>query len=222
MDRTRLLHVEESIGADYNEQNPAEPGKYRNKSATKIHRNAKSSLPVKVDISLVNQTESAANQITAEGGNGPILVHKKVPEIEDLKRDLERGFLEKSTLAKRKAELDRLHAALLEEKRMLQTSCKVSFPVNPDFSGFIIGRNGSNLTRAQQIPNVKRVDLKDGEITIFADSFEAAECARDMLEIECLEIPITPRERSLIIGRGGKNVRDMLVILRFSFGSLLC
>jgi hypothetical protein len=222
VERTRLLHVEESIGSDCNEQKQAGPGKSRNKSATKFHRHAKSSLPAMADLSLVNPTESAANQITADGDDGRILEHKKGSEIEDLKRDLERGFLEKSTLAKRKAELDRLHAALLEEKRMLQSSFKVSFLVNPDFSEFIIGRNGSNLTRAQQIPNVKRVDLKDGEITIFADSFEAAECARDMLEIECLEIPITPRERSLIIGRGGKNVRDLLVILRFALGRLLC
>jgi hypothetical protein len=229
VDRTRLLHIENPVDADRHEQMRTGPSKSRNKSATKIlskNGPAKSSPPASavtgnqkespfngvdtMETSLVDPSD-AANQITA---GDALTLNKKIPEIEVLKRDLE-----KSTLAKRKAELDRLHAALLEEKRMLQSSFKVSFQINPDYSGHIVGRNGSILTRAQEIPNVRRVDLKDGEVTIYADTFEAAECARDMLEIECLEIPITPRERSLIVGRGGKNVRDLQVI---SWLSVVC
>ena len=209
MERTRFLHVENAVAADFHELNQAGPSKSRNKSSTKSQGKngpAKLSAPALAEPSQTNPFDNVSNQITAGIDGGPMPESKKVSEIEVLKRDLE-----KSTLAKRKAELDRLHAALLEEKRMLQTYYKVSFPINPEYSGYIIGRNGSSLARAQEIPNVRRVDLKDGEVTIFADTSEAAECARDMLEIECLEVPITGRERSLIIGRGGKNVRDLQV-----------
>jgi hypothetical protein len=209
VERTRFLHVEDHVMADRPELKQAGPSKSRNKSATKtLAKNgpAKLSSPAMAELSLSNLLEDAPKPSPVSGDGGLMPENKRISEIEVLKRDLE-----KSILAKRKAELDRLHAALLEEKRMLQTSFKVSFPINPEYSGYIIGRNGSTLARAQQIPNVRRVDLKDGEVTIYADTFEAAECARDILEIECLEVPITRRERSLIIGRGGKNVRDLQV-----------
>ena len=127
-------------------------------------------------------------------------------DIEQLKRGLE-----KSSFARRKAELDRIHAALLEEKKRLQASFKVAFQTQPELIGYVIGKNGSNLARAKEITGVKRLDIKECEVTIHAETFEAAELARDLLEIESLDVPVTSRERRLIIGRGGKNVRDLQV-----------
>ena len=152
-------------------------------------------------------SHSSWNDKNLKSAGSNAIRNEVVSEIEELKL----RALDRTALAKRNAELDRLRNVLLEEKKKLQTQFKISFRTSPDFVGYIIGKNGSNVARAESIPDVRRVDVKDCEVTIFANTYEAAETARDLLEIESLVVPVTPAERNLIVGRGGKNIRDLQV-----------
>jgi predicted RNA-binding protein YlqC (UPF0109 family) len=198
IERARLTHVSEPKSSSNNEGSTSKVAKAERMST----------LESRVISPSATSFQNSSNENSVPCGDESNLVDNYLVDIEQLKRGLEI-----SALAKRRADLERLHQALLEEKRKLQASFKVSFHTRPDFVGVLIGRNGSNIAQAEEIPGVKRVDVKDCEVTIYAENCEAAESARDLLEIESLDIPVTARERRLIIGRGGKNVRDLQVFL---------
>jgi len=59
----------------------------------------------------------------------------------------------------------------------------------------IVGKNGANIKKAQALPGVHRIDIRqDGMISIVADTPQAGKDARSMLEVTQEKVKIQPQE----------------------------
>ena len=68
---------------------------------------------------------------------------------------------------------------------------------------------GANLSRARQISGIMSVEIEANQVHIVAANTEASEAARDVLEFSKESVFIQPAEARLLIGKGGKNIRDL-------------
>ena len=69
------------------------------------------------------------------------------------------------------------------------------FRVDPNSIGMIVGKSGANIKKAQALPGVHRIDIRqDGMISIVADTPQAGKDARSMLEVTQEKVKIQPQE----------------------------
>ena len=112
-------------------------------------------------------------------------------------------------LDKRQQEIDRLKAMLEAQKSRMREATRVHFTVDEDLLGLVVGSKGMNLAKARQIEGVMGVEIDGHEVQVLAATPEAGDAARDVLEYLREAVPISPEEIRLLIGKGGKNVRDI-------------
>lgn len=132
-------------------------------------------------------------------------------EDEDVQRLLQefRMKREGEGLSSRRQEVERLQALLEEQKAKMEKATRLTFTVEQDLVGLVVGKRGSNLQKALALDGVYNVDVNETEVVIIAADAETAEKARDILEFVRAFVPTSPAERGLIIGKGGKNIRDL-------------
>ena len=68
---------------------------------------------------------------------------------------------------------------------------------------------GANLARARRLAGIMSVEIEGHQVCVIAETQGDAEAARDVLEYMRQSVPIEPRNRPLLIGRAGKNIRDI-------------
>jgi len=86
------------------------------------------------------------------------------------------------------------------------------FRVDINSIGMIIGKDGTNIKKAQALPGVHRIDIRqDGMISIVADTPQAGKEARAMLEVTQEKIKIQPHEVR-IWGAWGKGLNWLVVL----------
>lgn len=84
------------------------------------------------------------------------------------------------------------------------------FRVDPATIGIIVGSKGVNIRRAQALPGVHRIDVReDGVVSIMADTPQAGKEARALLEVSQDRMKVQMQDIGIIIGRGGQQIRDL-------------
>eukprot|EP00184_Porphyridium_aerugineum_P004977 CAMPEP_0184706788 /NCGR_PEP_ID=MMETSP0313-20130426/36934_1 /TAXON_ID=2792 /ORGANISM="Porphyridium aerugineum, Strain SAG 1380-2" /LENGTH=678 /DNA_ID=CAMNT_0027168353 /DNA_START=716 /DNA_END=2752 /DNA_ORIENTATION=+ len=108
-----------------------------------------------------------------------------------------------------------LNARLESAKIQRQSASCLVFEVSSDVIGSCIGKNGCNLKAAQKIPGVLSIRVEDLDdrpahrVEVLAQSEEAAEQARDLIEHVRVQIPVSREEIGPLIGRKGIHLREI-------------
>ncbi|KAG5453476.1 Synaptic functional regulator fmr1 [Clonorchis sinensis] len=84
------------------------------------------------------------------------------------------------------------------------------FRIQPQLIGLAIGYRGATIHEARALPGVRNVDLlHDGIVHIEAETVEACQAVRNLLDFTEAEIPVSPRLASRLIGSKGMNIRKL-------------
>ncbi|VDP73010.1 unnamed protein product [Echinostoma caproni] len=84
------------------------------------------------------------------------------------------------------------------------------FRIQPDLIGLAIGYRGATIQEARGLPGVRTVDLlQDGIVHVEAETVEACQAVRHLLDFTEAEIPVSPRLASRLIGSKGMNIRKL-------------
>jgi fragile X mental retardation protein len=109
-----------------------------------------------------------------------------------------------------------------EAQRMLQTSDVQSkfveeFTVASELMGLAIGAQGSNIVNARNIEGVDEIVIDESHNTdgicvfkIYADTAEAAELAKNMLEFTVSSVPVPRSMVGKVIGKSGKTIQEIV------------
>uniref|UniRef100_A0A7S0ZIZ1 K Homology domain-containing protein n=1 Tax=Timspurckia oligopyrenoides TaxID=708627 RepID=A0A7S0ZIZ1_9RHOD len=107
----------------------------------------------------------------------------------------------------------RLNARLQNAKLQRETAVSLVFDVAPDVIGSCIGKNGVHLKAAQRLPGVVSVRVEDLDgfhrIEIMAETEEAAEAARDLVDHIRVRIHVSREEIGPLIGKKGVHLREI-------------
>ncbi|KAF6770747.1 hypothetical protein AHF37_10998 [Paragonimus kellicotti] len=84
------------------------------------------------------------------------------------------------------------------------------FRIQPQLVGLAIGFRGATIQEARALPGVRAVDLlPDGIVHVEAETVEACQSVRNLLDFTEAEIPVSPRLASRLIGSKGMNIRKL-------------
>ncbi|CAH8589811.1 unnamed protein product [Dicrocoelium dendriticum] len=84
------------------------------------------------------------------------------------------------------------------------------FRIQPQLIGLAIGYRGATIQEARGLPGVRSVDLvHDGIVQVEAETVEACQAVRSLLDYTEAEIPVSPRLASRLIGSKGMNIRKL-------------
>lgn len=84
------------------------------------------------------------------------------------------------------------------------------FRIQPHLIGLAIGYRGSTIQEARTLLGVRVVDLlQDGIIHVEAETVEACQAVRNLLDFTEAEIPVSSRLASRLIGSKGLNIRKL-------------
>ncbi|KAF5405868.1 Fragile X mental retardation syndrome 1 [Paragonimus heterotremus] len=84
------------------------------------------------------------------------------------------------------------------------------FRIQPQLVGLAIGFRGATIQEARALPGVRAVDLlHDGIVHVEAETVEACQSVRNLLDFTEAEIPVSPRLASRLIGSKGMNIRKL-------------
>ncbi|TPP58246.1 Fragile X mental retardation syndrome 1 [Fasciola gigantica] len=84
------------------------------------------------------------------------------------------------------------------------------FRIQPDLIGLAIGYHGATIQEARGLPGVRTVDLlQDGIVHVEAETVEACQAVRHLLDFTEAEIPVSSRLASRLIGSKGMNIRKL-------------
>ncbi|CAL8082906.1 unnamed protein product [Calicophoron daubneyi] len=87
---------------------------------------------------------------------------------------------------------------------------RAQFRIQPRLVGLAIGYHGSTIQEARGLPGVRAVDLlQDGIVQVEAETVEACQSVRNLLDFTEAEIPVSPRLASRLIGSKGMNIRKL-------------
>lgn len=171
----------------------------------------KSAEPSPTKISEGTLDEQLGEKVLAQELDQPVQPDPAVAQQDDWKAYAE-DFRKTRTghlLDQKQQELQRLQMMLQHQKQCLEHAVRLQFTVDEDLLGLAVGAKGANLWSARQIEGVLSVDIDGNEVQVVAASDEAGQAARDVLEYLREAVPIQPHEGRLLIGRGGKNIRDL-------------
>jgi polyribonucleotide nucleotidyltransferase len=144
---------------------------------------------------------------------GPHVVPQDQRSTEDVEwKAFEAEFKKTRTchvLDQKQQELLRRQEMLMKHKQQIEQAVHLQFTVDEDLLGLSLGTKGSNLWRARQLPGVFSIEIEGNQVRVVAENDEAAEAARDAVEFLRESVPIQPSEARLLIGRGGKNIKDL-------------
>lgn len=100
----------------------------------------------------------------------------------------------------------------LEKAKMIAENNTEKFSVDPSLLKYVVGSKGANISKARKIPGVIQIEICDepASVSIFAESKEAAQKARQILEF-CEDIYLVPRKMvGRLIGQKGKSIQDIV------------
>ncbi|KAL5476248.1 hypothetical protein EMCRGX_G026170 [Ephydatia muelleri] len=100
----------------------------------------------------------------------------------------------------------------LSPKQMESGLVEVQFHVPQDLVGLAIGRLGSNINSAREIPGVRSIDIDDYTSTFFirGESMEAVNKAREIIEFSKDTILVEKVLAGRVIGKNGKYIQQIL------------
>jgi transcription antitermination factor NusA-like protein len=154
-----------------------------------------------------------STSIESVSNGGPHVVPQDQRSIEEVEwKALEAEFKKTRTchvLDQKQQELLRRQEMLMKQKQQIEQAVHLQFTVDEDLLGLSLGTKGSNLWRARQLPGVFSIEIEGNQVRVVAENDEAAEAARDAVEFLRESVPIQPSEARLLIGRGGKNIKDL-------------
>ncbi|CAH8449083.1 unnamed protein product [Dicrocoelium dendriticum] len=82
------------------------------------------------------------------------------------------------------------------------------FRIQPQLIGLAIGYRSATIQEARGLPGVRSVDLlHNGIVHVEAETVEACQAVRSLLDYTEAEIPVSPRLASRLIGSKGMNIR---------------
>eukprot|EP00467_Chlorarachnion_reptans_P023027 CAMPEP_0114505974 /NCGR_PEP_ID=MMETSP0109-20121206/11158_1 /TAXON_ID=29199 /ORGANISM="Chlorarachnion reptans, Strain CCCM449" /LENGTH=608 /DNA_ID=CAMNT_0001684487 /DNA_START=1607 /DNA_END=3433 /DNA_ORIENTATION=+ len=116
--------------------------------------------------------------------------------------------LEKQALVKGVSEAQKR----LQIQKNKLSSCKVlKLPILDGMTGWVIGKKGSHIKKALKIKGVEsvKVDDKEQQIIIVAETMEAAREAQELLEIVKSIFPIPSEMFGRFVGTGFKNIEEI-------------
>jgi len=103
-----------------------------------------------------------------------------------------------------------LQTKVKAEQSKLSNGIVVSFNVDRDSIGKLIGTGGANIRTAKRLPGINRIDVTDdGVVNIFAESREKAEAAWSQLEVVTVVVPVKQDEVGFIIGKKGQQIQEL-------------
>lgn len=96
-------------------------------------------------------------------------------------------------------------------KEKVDNNKKLEFSVAPHLIGYVIGSKGENLNKALKIPGVASIKVvqESNVVRILAQTEDAAQEARAILEYVEEYIELSPKLVAWVIGKGGQNVREI-------------
>jgi len=100
----------------------------------------------------------------------------------------------------------------LEKAKMIAENNSEKFSVDPSLLKYVVGAKGANISKARKIPGVIQIEICDdpASVSIFAESKEAAQKAKQILEF-CEENYLVPRKMvGRLIGQKGKSIQDIV------------
>ena len=108
-------------------------------------------------------------------------------------------------------ERERLAAKLANERERLETGLRLDFHVDKSLVGLVVGKGGKNMSNAKRIAGVDRVEIDPTgpRVVVYGPTQEALDAARDMLEFVAERIPVEPKQVGWLIGRDGRNFKEL-------------
>lgn len=154
---------------------------------------------------------SGAMTISIDHERGVLVITGSQESITKAKALAAIHFKHLEQMLKLQANKDRLSQALQKEKERIENGHTEEFAVAADLIGTVIGKNGSNIRKAQEIPGVEsiKVENEKGIIRILGTTAEAARQARALLEILSERVPVPEKELPGLIGKGGSSIKEI-------------
>lgn len=110
-----------------------------------------------------------------------------------------------------RTDLRKVQMQLQEKEQQFRTAFKEQFQVDVSLLPLVIGRKGKNIKDAETVQGVLKINVEDdGQVTIFAQSTDAASEAREILEIISKDIPVPSSAMGRIIGVKGANIQKII------------
>lgn len=158
------------------------------------------------------------------------------PEVAEAIEQLRRLKREEERIKPLDEQVEKLQQILDERRRKMHNAVRLSFEVPRIFGGAIVGKGGSNIRKAREVEGIISIEVsKPGDsgddggemcnVSVLAESSDAAESARDILEFTEETVTLSRRAGSLLVGRGGKNLknlRDSSGVLRIAVNEGVC
>uniref|UniRef100_A0A7S0DVW8 S1 motif domain-containing protein n=1 Tax=Hanusia phi TaxID=3032 RepID=A0A7S0DVW8_9CRYP len=158
---------------------------------------------VQADTRTSSDPEADASTCGGDEANGGI-AHEVDLLINELK-----SKRESKGIASRYQELEQIQMFLLQQKQKLENAVRIEFQVDASCVGLVVGKRGSNIAKASAVDGVMKIDVQETNVVILAETEEAAETARQMLEHRKESISVERRTLGLLVGKGGKNLKNL-------------
>ena len=105
---------------------------------------------------------------------------------------------------------EKLAEKLESEKAKRETGIRIEFPIDKELIGLVVGKGGKNIADARRETGVDvMIDQNGPKVVIIGADQDAVDAAREKLEFVTLELPVKPDQIGWLIGKGGKNFKDL-------------
>eukprot|EP00492_Amphilonche_elongata_P003375 TRINITY_DN3696_c0_g1_i1.p1 TRINITY_DN3696_c0_g1~~TRINITY_DN3696_c0_g1_i1.p1 ORF type:complete len:142 (+),score=34.00 TRINITY_DN3696_c0_g1_i1:153-578(+) len=99
---------------------------------------------------------------------------------------------------------------LEQVRNLFDGAHKCEFEISQDLIRYAIGRSGSNIQEAKDIPDILDIQINEKAVPptvqIVGESEDAVEQARDLLEIVRKKIDVPDRQMKHLIGMNGREI----------------
>ena len=88
---------------------------------------------------------------------------------------------------------------------------RIEFPVAKELVGLVVGKGGRTLGDVKKSTGVEliEVDQNGPRVIVIGPTQETVDAAREMLEFVVERVPVEPEQIGWLIGRGGKNFKEL-------------
>ena len=92
-----------------------------------------------------------------------------------------------------------------------ENGIRVEFAIAKELIGLVVGKGGKQITDVKKATGVEmiEVDQTGPRVIIIGPTQEAVDAARESLEFIIERVPVEPEQVGWLIGRGGKNFREL-------------
>lgn len=117
--------------------------------------------------------------------------------------DMQRMHTEREVLASK----------LKVEKEKIETGQTLEFSIERELIGLIFGKGGRAIADAKKMSGVDYIKVTQAGsqplVTVVGPTQESVEAARELLEFVTEHVPVLPEQVGWLIGRGGRNFKDL-------------